>query len=122
MGIIDNGANRNRQFNIMAVASGSIAPLALPAALRFVLRVVPEMKQGVVMFAGNQDDIAAPASIAAARPASRNVLLAAERKASITAVAGLHLDDNFINEHANKTKGRRREPGGLDLNSALATN
>lgn len=122
MGIIDDGANRDRQFDIMAVAPGSIAPLAMPAALPFVLRVVPEMQQGVVMLAGDQDDIAAAASIPTARPTSRNVLLAAERKASVTAVAGLHLDDYFIYEHANKTKGRRREPGGLDLNSVLATN
>jgi hypothetical protein len=37
-----------------------------------------ELDEGVLTLGGNQEDIAAPAAVAAAGPAARNVFLAAE--------------------------------------------
>jgi hypothetical protein len=51
------------------------------------------------VLAGYQYDIAATPSVAAARPASRNILLAAERKATVAPVPGFHGNDDFVDEH-----------------------
>jgi hypothetical protein len=51
------------------------------------------------MFARNEDDVAAPTSVAATRTTPRNEFLAAKRKTSVAAVAGFDLNLNFVDEH-----------------------
>ena len=51
------------------------------------------------MFARNQDDVAAAASIAAARSTARYIFFAAEGQAAIAAVAGLYFDFDLVDEH-----------------------
>jgi hypothetical protein len=77
----------------------------MPATLRFVLGIETELDERVLVFGGNQEDVAATAAIAAAGAAARNVLLAAKGQAAVAAVPGLHQDARFIYEH----EGNRRQ-------------
>src|SRR5690349_16253213 len=71
----------------------------MAAALGIVLRIEPKVKQRVVVRAGNQHDIPAPAAIAARRAAARDVFLAPKREAAIAAVTGFHPDSYFVDKH-----------------------
>jgi hypothetical protein len=57
------------------------------------------MQQRIAMDGRHHHDIAAMPSVAAARTAARNVLLAPEREASVAAIAGFHGDFYFIYKH-----------------------
>jgi hypothetical protein len=52
------------------------------------------------MLAGDKDDIAAASAVAAARAASRDKLLAPERKATVAPVPCFDLDFYFIDEQS----------------------
>jgi hypothetical protein len=78
IGVEHNGADRHWQLNLAAVATGSIAPLPVPASLGFVFRVVPEMEKCIVVFTGDEEDVAPASAITSARTPSGNVLLPAE--------------------------------------------
>jgi len=69
------------------------------AALSFVLGVEAELQQCIGVLAANHDDVAAAAAIATAGSAARDELLPAEGKATVTAVAGLYENSDFINKH-----------------------
>ena len=69
------------------------------AALRLVLRVIAEVNQSVVPLRRLHDDVAAAPSIATRWTAAGHELLAPEGHAAVSAVAGLHPDFGFINEH-----------------------
>jgi hypothetical protein len=78
--------------------AGSIAALAMAAALRMVLRIEAEMQQRVVVFARNQDYIAAAATVTTAGAAARHKLLAPEREATVAAITRFYGNDNFVDE------------------------
>ena len=62
-------------FAILALA---IAAFAMTSALGFMLGVKAEMQQRVVVLAGDQDHVAAVASVAAAGTAARDEFFATE--------------------------------------------
>ena len=90
-------------FDRRAVPPGPVAAFAVTAALGLVLGIEAEMEQRVVVLAGNHDDVAAAAAVAAAGPAPRDELLAAERQAAVSAVAGFYFDSDFVDEHVHRT-------------------
>jgi len=51
------------------------------------------------MLAGDQNHVAAVASVTAAGTATGDELLASERKTAVTAVAGFNRDDYFVYKH-----------------------
>jgi hypothetical protein len=59
-----------------------------------------EVKQRVVVLAGDQSHVAAVASIAAAGSAARNEFFAPKREAAVTAVAGFDRNYDFVDKHA----------------------
>ena len=69
------------------------------AALGVELRVEAVVDEGVGVRAGDDEDRAAVAAVAAARAAARDELLAAERQAAVSAVAGYDVNVDFVNEH-----------------------
>ena len=75
-----------------------IAAFAVTSALGFVFGIEAEVKQRVVVLAGDHDHVAAVAAVAAAGAAARNELLAPERKAAVAAVAGFDVDVDFIDK------------------------
>src|SRR3954447_18213334 len=86
VGIVNHRPDRHRHFYVLAFAAGAIAAFAMAAPLRVVLRVVSQMKECVRVFARQENNITAPAAIAAARTTSGNTLLAPERKTAVTAI------------------------------------
>jgi hypothetical protein len=68
-------------------------------ALRFVLRVVAEMDQGVVPLRRFHDHVTAPPAIAARRSPAGNKLLSPEGHAAVAAISCLHPDFCFIDKH-----------------------
>jgi hypothetical protein len=92
----------------MSVRPGLVASLAVPAAFRFVLGIVTELQERVLLVGCNQIHVTTPPAIAARWTAARNVLLPPESQAAIAAVAGFHEDSGFVEElHAAKRKGDR---------------
>lgn len=101
--VVDDCADRHGQFYVVAFAPGAVTSFAVATALGGMLRVEPKVKKGVVMLARFEDDVAAAPSIPAAWASARHILLAPERKTAIAAIAGLYRDNNFVDEHVNRT-------------------
>jgi hypothetical protein len=59
-----------------------------------------EIEQGVFVLVGDEHDRPAVPPVAAIRAAFGDVFFAPERNAPIAPVAGLDVDDGFVNEHA----------------------
>ena len=74
-----------------ALAALAIAAFAVAAALGLMFGIKAEMEKRVVVLAGDQGDIAAAASVAAAGTAAGNVFLAPKGQAAVAAVAGLNV-------------------------------
>ena len=105
--VIDDGSHRHGKLDGMPIATRPVTAFAMPSALGLMFGIKPEMEQRVVVVARDHDNIAAAASIAAARTASGHEFLAPERKTSVAAVAGLHLNFDFVNEQLERTAGSR---------------
>jgi len=69
------------------------------AAVRFELRVVAEVDEGVLGGRGDDVDGAAAAAVSPVGTPARDVLLTAEAEATATAVAGGHVNVDFVDEH-----------------------
>ncbi len=93
------GADRHLEHDVLALAAGTVGAFAMPAALGLVLRVVPEVNQGVVPLARLHNDVAAATAVAAGRAALGNELFPAEGHAAITAVTGFYSNSGFIDKH-----------------------
>src|SRR5215472_2353505 len=99
--IVDDGANRNLQQNIVALAAGFVGAFAVASALGFMLGIEAEVDEGIVALARFHNDIAALAAVAPRRPAARNKLLAAKGHTAVSTIAGFDFDFCFVNEHGN---------------------
>ena len=97
--VVDDGADRNFQDDVFAVAAGFVGAFAVASALGFVFGIEAEMDERVVALAGFHDDVAALAAVAAGGAAAGNEFLAAEGQAAVAAVAGFHSDFGFVDEH-----------------------
>ena len=97
--VIDDCPDRHFQQHVFALFAGFVRAFAVASALRFVFRIEAEVHQRVVALAGFHDHVATLAAVAARRPAARDKLLPPERHAAIAAVACLHPNFGFINEH-----------------------
>ena len=100
--IDDDGADGDGDFDGIAIAAGFVATFAVSAAFGLMLRVKTEVKEGVVVGAGDKDDVAATAAITAGGAAFGHEFLAAEGHTAVAAVAGLYIDSNFVNKHGYK--------------------
>ena len=92
------GADRNLEDDRLAVGAVAVLAHAVDAALRLEVLLVAVIDQRVEAVHRLDDDVAAAAAIAAARPAELDELLAAERHATVSAVAGADIDLGFIEE------------------------
>jgi hypothetical protein len=84
----------------------------MPAALRLVLGIKTELDERVLVLGGNQEDVAAAAAIAAAWPATRNILLAPKGQATVAAIPGLYQDASFIYKHGDRSLTVAAQYGG----------
>src|SRR5207249_3168848 len=97
--VVHHGAHRQLELDAVAVGPCAIAAFAVASALRLMLGVKTKLQESILVLGGNHNDIAAAPAIAAARPAARDVLLAAESEAAVAAIAGLDENSYFIDEH-----------------------
>jgi len=96
----DDGADRHQQHHVLARVPGTVGAFAVAAAVGFELAIKPVAKQRVIVRIGLDHDAAAVAAVAAGGSAARDKFFAAKRHATIAAVAGLHANLSFINEHS----------------------
>src|ERR1700722_6738662 len=78
----------------MAIGTFAVAP-----ALSVEFAIVTVAQECVVVRICFEVDIAAMAAVATGRPASRDILLPAERHAAVSAVAALYQNFSFVCEH-----------------------
>src|SRR3954464_2281046 len=117
--VVHDRANGDLENYIDALAPGFVRTFAVPASLGGVLGIEAEMHERVVALAGLHDDVAALATIAARKPAARNVLPAAEGHTAVAAVAGFDSDLSVVDEHRRSSLVVSRSVPGRDL-SCLA--
>src|SRR5438876_9517995 len=96
-------ADGHLQDHVLARMAGAVGAFAVASAIGLEFAIVAVAQQCVVVRVGFQIDVAAMAAVTAGGTASRNVLLAAKSHAAVAAVAGLHENFGFINEHWNMT-------------------
>ena len=97
--IDDDGADGHSQNHVRAGVPGTIRAFAVAAAVGFEFAIVAVAQQRVVVRIRFEVDAAAMAAVAARRSAARHEFFAAKRDAAVSAVAGLHVDFGFVNEH-----------------------
>src|SRR6185437_12817542 len=126
-------ADRHADHRVLAAAAVHVAAHAILAALRLELTLVAEVDQRVQAFVRDQPHAAAFAAVATVGTAERNELLAPEAGTAVPAVAGLHLDDGFVDEFhgrpgsaertackRNKLSSFRRRPEPSDFPARVA--
>ena len=97
-------AERHLHLAGLPLATVAIGALPVLSALRFPVRLVFIIDEIVDIVTADQNDVAAPASIATVRAAPRLILFAAETDAATAAVAGLNFNNAFVDEHGKKSQ------------------
>src|SRR5215470_9130667 len=87
LAIVDHRADGNLQNHVNAGMAGAIRTFAVAATVGFEFAIVAIAQQRVVVGIGLEIDAAAIAAVATAGAAARNVFFAAERNATVAAVA-----------------------------------
>jgi hypothetical protein len=85
---------------ITVPAGGAVLVLvaSVLAALGLVVPPVLEVEQRRQLAVGDHHDRAAVATVAARRAAARDAVFAPHRRRAVAAIAGLHVDDGFVDE------------------------
>src|SRR3954465_12044273 len=94
----DLRADRHLEHDRLAVGAMAVLAHAIGALLRLEVLLVGIVDQRVEAIAHFDDDVAAAAAIAAGGAAELDELLAAERHAAVTAIAGANIDLCFVKE------------------------
>src|SRR5262249_54874138 len=81
--IVDDCADRNFDHRLAAIGARPIAAFSVTAALALVFWIETQVEERVLMPVRDENDVAAPAAIAAAGTAARDVFLAPERQTAI---------------------------------------
>src|ERR1035437_8913927 len=97
--VVNDGSDGHFQDDAFALAARFIGAFAVASALALVFGIEAEVYEGVVAFARFHHHVAAMAAIAARRTATRYELLAPEGHAAVAAIARLHPNFCFVNEH-----------------------
>ncbi|OQA37974.1 MAG: hypothetical protein BWY52_03316 [Chloroflexi bacterium ADurb.Bin325] len=97
--IARHGPDGHAEDQILALGAGLVLAAAGRAVGRAVVNLLMKRQQRADVGGRLQIHVAAPASVAAARPAARHVRLAAKRHHAVAAVAGLDKNPGLIQEH-----------------------
>src|SRR5690606_16701742 len=98
IGVGNDGADRNAQFQVVAALAVAIRAAPVLAALGAEVARVAVVDQRIDIAVGNRIDAAAAAAVAAVRAAEGDELLTAKRGHAVAAVAGGHFDFRFVEE------------------------
>src|SRR5213075_1754767 len=80
-------------------AAMHLFPLPVSAIFRSDQRLVKQTGESVGMLVGPQDDVASAAAVATVRPAARDKLFPSEAHTAASAIAGLGMHFDSVNEH-----------------------
>ncbi len=106
LGIADDRADRHAQHDVGGSRAELVGAAPAFAVARFVAARVTEVDQRVEVAVALRVDAAAPAAVAAVRPAERQELLAPKAHATGAAVAGRDIDGGFVDElHRDNFRG-----------------
>jgi len=94
--VLDHGADRKAQRDVVAALAIAVAAAAVLAALGAEAACVAVVDQGVEVAVSDRIHAAAAPAVAAARAALGDVLLAAEGGHAVAAVAGVDLDAGLV--------------------------
>lgn len=94
----DEGADRNVNLEVVAVATRAQRSFTLAAAFGGELGCEAEVDERVAVGIGDEIDGAAAAAVAAIGSAARNEFLPAETESAAAAVAGGDMDLDFVYE------------------------
>jgi hypothetical protein len=92
-------AYRNGKLEILSCVTSAIRALAVLSAFCVELGMESVVDQGIGVRAGDDEDRAAVATVAAAGTAARHTQFTAERQASPPTCASRHMNVYFVNEH-----------------------
>src|ERR1019366_1421859 len=101
--VVNDSSDGDLQHHAFALAAGFVGTLAMASALGLVFGIEAEVHQGVVALARFHHHVATMTAIAAGGTAARHELLAPEGHAAVAAIARLHPDSCFVNEHGKST-------------------
>src|SRR6185369_10874184 len=90
--------DRHAQNDVVRAAAVLVSAVTVLAVLRAMDARVAVFDEGIDVAIRDRDDAAAAAAVAAVGPAARNVLLAAEGRRAVAAVAGDDVDVDFVDE------------------------
>src|SRR5579862_9061721 len=99
IGVENHGADGDFQDQVVAGFAVAIGAFAMAAAIGAEFAIVAVAQQCVVVGIGFEIDVAAIAAVAARWAAAGDVFLATERDAAVAAIAALHRNFGFVNEH-----------------------
>jgi hypothetical protein len=106
--VINNGADRDLEDDVLAIATCAVRALTVPSAITFVFRIEAEVDQRIVTLAGFHNNVTAAATIATGWPATRYKFFPAEGHTAVAAVACFDADNSFVYEHAFKECPEKR--------------
>ena len=96
----NDGADGDFDDEVFAGATGAALAGAVFAVFGFELGIVAEVKEGIGIFVGTENDRATAAAVAAVGAAFGDVDFVAEGDGAVATFAGLEFDFGGINEHA----------------------
>ncbi len=97
--VVDDGAERHRDLEVLALPAGLVGALAVPPALGRVERGEAEVVEGVAVGEADEVDRSPVPSVAAGGAAAGDVLLAAERHDAVATPPGADVDSGFVEEN-----------------------
>ena len=123
--IFDERSWRDTNLDVGSIVAGLQRALPVHAAIRLPALASDEMRQTTDVLVRDDDDVTAVPSLAAVRPAERNIGLATKAHASVTSVARFAFNGVAIHKHGGGTVtlpthsgerlGCRDTTGGADL-------
>jgi hypothetical protein len=97
--VVNHCAYRHLQLNSFAMPTSFVRTFAMSTALRFVLWVESEMKEGIVVRAGNHRDIAATTAIATGGSTLGDELFATEGNDPVASIASFDPNADLVDKH-----------------------
>ncbi len=92
--------DRHSELDHLAVGAVFARSTPVPAALRRIHALRAKRTEVAKPRIGDENDVAAPAAVAAVRPSLRHVLLAPETEAAVAAAAGSNVDARAVVEQS----------------------
>src|SRR5262249_46822055 len=103
VGIADDGSQRQRDDDVLAVGAGLVAALARAAVARLVAALVTKVEKSGEIVIDSEPDVAALSAVTAGPTAARNVVPAAKRDGAGAAVTGTNRDRGLVDEPRHAT-------------------